>query len=64
MSTEDNKAVVRRVIAGVWSQGDLSVFDELFEPATLAASTQRRTQNAREVQLTARGCLTGPPSGH
>src|SRR5260221_14544004 len=32
MSTEDNKALVRRLIEEVWNQGNLAVFDELYAP--------------------------------
>ena len=32
MSTEDNKALVRRLIEVVWNQGNLAVFDELYAP--------------------------------
>lgn len=32
MSTEDNKALVRRLIEVVWNQGNLSIFDELYAP--------------------------------
>jgi steroid delta-isomerase-like uncharacterized protein len=32
MSTEDNKATVRRLIEEVWNQGNLAVFDELYAP--------------------------------
>jgi steroid delta-isomerase-like uncharacterized protein len=32
MSTEDNKATVRRLIEEVWNQGNLAVFDELYPP--------------------------------
>ena len=32
MSTEDNKAFVRRFIEEGWNQGNVAVFDELFAP--------------------------------
>lgn len=32
MSTEDNKALVRRLIEEVWNQGNLAIFDELYAP--------------------------------
>src|SRR5260370_39460344 len=32
MSTEENKATVRRLIEEVWNQGNLAVFDELYAP--------------------------------
>jgi steroid delta-isomerase-like uncharacterized protein len=32
MSTEDNKALVRRLIDEVWNQGNLALFDELYTP--------------------------------
>ena len=32
MPTEDNKALVRRLIEVVWNQGHLAVFDELYAP--------------------------------
>lgn len=32
MSTEENKALVRRLIEVVWNQGHLAVFDELYAP--------------------------------
>ncbi len=32
MSTEDNKATVRRAIEELWNQGRVAVFDELFAP--------------------------------
>ncbi len=32
MSTEENKALVRRLIEEVWNQGNLAVFDELYDP--------------------------------
>jgi len=32
MSTEENKALVRRLIEEVWNQGNLTVFDELYAP--------------------------------
>ena len=32
MSTEDNKALIRRLIEEVWNQGNLAVFDELYAP--------------------------------
>src|SRR5260221_11609727 len=32
MSTEDNKALVRRLIEEVWNQGNLAVFNELYAP--------------------------------
>ncbi len=32
MSTEENKALVRRLIEEVWNQGHLAVFDELYAP--------------------------------
>jgi len=32
MSTEENKALVRRLIEEVWNQGNLAVFDELYAP--------------------------------
>jgi steroid delta-isomerase-like uncharacterized protein len=32
MSTEDNKALVRRVIEEGWNQGNIAVFDELSAP--------------------------------
>src|SRR6266851_9483951 len=32
MSTEENNALVRRLIEEVWNQGHLAVFDELYAP--------------------------------
>jgi steroid delta-isomerase-like uncharacterized protein len=32
MSTEENKALVRRLIDEVWNQGDLAIFDEFYAP--------------------------------
>jgi steroid delta-isomerase-like uncharacterized protein len=32
MSTEENKALVRRLIEEIWNQGHLAVFDELYAP--------------------------------
>src|SRR5258708_2421822 len=32
MSTEENKALVRRLIEEVWNQGNLAIFDELYAP--------------------------------
>jgi steroid delta-isomerase-like uncharacterized protein len=32
MSTEDNKALIRRLIEEVWNQGNLAFFDELYAP--------------------------------
>jgi predicted SnoaL-like aldol condensation-catalyzing enzyme len=32
MSTEGNKALVRRLIEEVWNQGNLAIFDELYAP--------------------------------
>ena len=32
MSTEDNKALVRRAIEGVWNQGNVALVDELYAP--------------------------------
>jgi predicted ester cyclase len=50
MSTEDNKAMARRVIDEAWNQGNLSVFTELFGPDMLTATPERHTQNAKELQ--------------
>jgi predicted ester cyclase len=54
MPTEGNKAIVRRVIEELWNQGNLSSFAEVFGPETLDATTERHTQNAREMQQTIR----------
>jgi predicted ester cyclase len=55
MSTEQNKAIVRRVIAELWNGGDPSqLFAEVFGPETLNASTEEHTQNALEMAQTAR----------
>ena len=35
MSTEENKALVRRLVEEVWNQGHLVVFDELYAPTFL-----------------------------
>jgi steroid delta-isomerase-like uncharacterized protein len=32
MSTEENKALVRRLIEEVWNQGNLAIFNELYAP--------------------------------
>ena len=32
MSTEDNRAIVRRYIEGLWNQGDLAVADQILTP--------------------------------
>jgi steroid delta-isomerase-like uncharacterized protein len=32
MSTEENRALVRRLIEEVWNQGNLAIFDELYAP--------------------------------
>lgn len=32
MSTEENKALVRRLIEEVWNQGHLAIFDDLYAP--------------------------------
>jgi predicted SnoaL-like aldol condensation-catalyzing enzyme len=32
MSTEENKALVRRLVEEVWNQGNLAIFDELYAP--------------------------------
>jgi predicted ester cyclase len=61
MSTEDNKAIVRRVLEELWEQGNLSLFAELFGPETLAATTGQHTQNAREMQQSARLYSTAFP---
>jgi predicted ester cyclase len=54
MPTEDNKASVSRVIEELWNHGNLSSFAELFGPEALEATTERHTQNAREMQQTIR----------
>jgi predicted ester cyclase len=54
MSTDDNKAMARRVIEEAWNQGNLSVFTELFGPDMLTATPERHTQNEKELQQTMR----------
>jgi predicted ester cyclase len=63
MSTEDNKAIVRRVIEELWNQANPSLFVELFGPETLAATTEQHRQNAREMEQAARLYCTAFP-GH
>ncbi len=61
MPTEDNKAIVHRVIEELWNEGNLSLFAELFGPESLAATTEQHTQNAREMQQSARLYSTAFP---
>jgi predicted ester cyclase len=43
MSTEENKAVVRRLIEDAWNQGNLAVVDELVVPDHVAYGTPRHS---------------------
>jgi predicted ester cyclase len=54
MSTEDNKAVVRRVIEELWNQANPALSAELFGPETLPDTTEQHRQNAREMEQSAR----------
>lgn len=48
MSNEDNKALVQRLIEGVWNTGNYSELDEIAGP-TFAASTEQANRSVREA---------------
>ncbi len=65
MSTEDNKATVRRLIEEVWNQGNLAVFDELYAPNFIfhdPGLPQVRTREDDKRYIT--GALSAFPDVH
>jgi predicted ester cyclase len=64
VSTEDNKAIVRRVIEELWNENDLSTFDELFGPESHAVTTEQHTLSAHEMKQTAQLYGTAFPDRH
>src|SRR2546421_697860 len=61
MSTEDNKAIVRRVIEELWGRGNRSLFAELFGPESHDATTEQHRQNAHEMEQSAQLYCTAFP---
>ena len=48
MSTEDNKALVRRAVEEGWNQGNVAVFDELYAPTFINHDPSFPTVRSRE----------------
>jgi predicted ester cyclase len=64
MATEDNKAVVRRVLEELWNQRNLLLFAELFGPDSRAVTTEQHRQNAKEMEQSARLYCMAMPDLH
>jgi|SRR5579859_433930 len=50
MSSEENKAIIRRVIAEIINQGKLDVIDELFAPDFVDRSTEEQAPGPEGVR--------------
>ncbi len=59
MSTEENKATVRRLVEQVWNEGNLAVFDQIYapnfvfhDPALPQVRTREEDRDRRPVVVT------------
>ena len=62
MSTEENKAIARRLIEETWNQGNLATVDELMAPAMLVTTLWFPTNHLAASSTSSTSSGRVPPS--